>query len=64
LALKAKENSCLIIRENSKGSLAGIHVKTTLKVLSSAPEIRVVTATTKYNALDNKIRGVTSGFGR
>jgi hypothetical protein len=60
LALKAKGKSCLIIRENSKGSLAGIPVKTTPKVLSSAPEIRVGTTTTKYNALDNKVRRATN----
>jgi hypothetical protein len=51
--LKAKEKSCLIIRENSKGGIAGIPIKTTLKVLSSAPKIEVGTTTTKYNALDN-----------
>jgi hypothetical protein len=50
----------MIIRENFKGSLAGIPVKTTLKVLSSASEIRVGTTTTKYNALDNKVRGATN----
>jgi hypothetical protein len=57
LALKAKEKSYLITRESSKGSPVGIPVKTTLKVLSFAPEIRVGTTTTKYNALDNKVEG-------
>jgi hypothetical protein len=56
LALKAKEKNCLITRESSKGSPAGIPVRTTPKVLSSAPEIRVGTATTKHNTLDNKVR--------
>jgi hypothetical protein len=60
LALKAKEKSYLITRESSKGSPAGIPIKTTLKVLSSAPEIRVGTATTKYKALDNKVIGATN----
>jgi hypothetical protein len=60
LALKVKEKSSLIIRENSKGSLLGIPVKTTLKVLSSAPKIRVGTTTTNYNALDNKVRTITN----
>jgi hypothetical protein len=54
--LKSKEKSCLITRESSKGSPAGIPVRTTPKVLSSTPEIRVGTATTKHNALDNKVR--------
>jgi hypothetical protein len=60
LALKAKEKSCLTTRESSKGSPTGIPVKTTPKVLSSAPEIKVGTTTTKYNALDNKVRGATN----
>jgi hypothetical protein len=60
LALKAKEKNCLIIRENSKDSLAGIPDKATLKVLSSALEIRVGTIITKYDALDNKVRGATN----
>jgi hypothetical protein len=58
--LKAKEKSCLITRESSKGGPAGIPVGTTLKVLSFAPEIRVGTTTTKYNALGNKVRGATN----
>jgi hypothetical protein len=49
-----------MIRESSKGRPAGIPVRTTPKVLSSAPEIRVVTTTIKYNALDNKVRGATN----
>jgi hypothetical protein len=60
LALKVKEKSCLIIRESSKGSPARIPVRTTPKVLSSAPEIRVGATTNKYNALDNKVRGTTN----
>jgi hypothetical protein len=60
LALQAKEKSCLIIRESSKGSPAGIPVRTTPKVLSSAPKIIVGATTTKYNALDNKVRGTTN----
>jgi hypothetical protein len=60
LALKAKGKSYRITRESSKGSPAGIPVRTTPKVLSSAPEIRVGTSTTKHNALDNKVRGATN----
>jgi hypothetical protein len=60
LALKEKVKSCLITRESSKGSTAGIPVKTTPKVLSSASEIRVGTTTTKHNTLDNKVRGATN----
>jgi hypothetical protein len=60
LALKAKEKNCLIIRENFKGSPAGIPVRITTRVLSSALEIRVGTTTTKYNALDNKVKGATN----
>jgi hypothetical protein len=60
LAWKAKEKICLITRESSKGGPIGIPVKTTLKVLSSAPKISVGTATAKYNALDNKVRGTTN----
>jgi hypothetical protein len=60
LALKAKEKSCLVIRESSKGSPTGIPIRTTLKVLSSVPKIRVGTTTTKYNALDNNVRGATN----
>jgi hypothetical protein len=60
LALKAKGKSCQITRESTKGRPTGIPVKTIPKVLSSAPEIRVEAATTKYNALDNKVRGSTN----
>jgi hypothetical protein len=58
--LKAKGKSCLIIRESSKGNPVGIPVRTTPKVLSSALEIKVGTTTTKYNALDNKVRRATN----
>jgi hypothetical protein len=58
--LKAKEKNCLIIRENFKGNPAGIPIRTTHRVLSSALEIRVGTTTTKYNALHNKVRGATN----
>jgi hypothetical protein len=60
LAFKAKGKSCLITRESSKGRPVGIPVKTTPKVLSSAPKTRVGTTTTKHNALDNKVRGATN----
>jgi hypothetical protein len=42
------------------GRLAGIPVRTTPRVPSSAPEIRVGTTTTKCSALDNKVRGATN----
>jgi hypothetical protein len=58
--LKAKGKSCRISRESTKGRPVGVPVKTTPKVLSSAPKIRVGTATTKYSALDNKVRGATN----
>jgi hypothetical protein len=60
LALKAKGKSCRITRESSKGRPAGIPARTTPKVLSSAPKIRVGTTTIKHNALDNKVRGATN----
>jgi hypothetical protein len=60
LALKAKEKNSLIIRENFKDSPAGIPVRITSRVFSSALEIRVGTTTTKYNALDNKVKGATN----
>jgi hypothetical protein len=60
LALKAKGKSCRITRESSKGRPAGIPVRTTPKVLSSTREIRVGTTTTKYNGLENKVRGATN----
>jgi hypothetical protein len=58
--LKAKGKSCWITRESTKGISVGILGKTTPKVLSSAPKIRVETTTTKYNALDNKVREATN----
>jgi hypothetical protein len=60
LALKAKGKSCQITRESSKGRPAGIPVRTTPKVLSSAPETRVGTTIIKHNVLDNKVKGATS----
>jgi hypothetical protein len=57
LALKAKGKSGRITRESTKGKPVGIPIKTTPKVLSSAPKIRVGTTTIKHNALDNKVRG-------
>jgi hypothetical protein len=60
LALKAKGKSYRITRESTKGRPAGIPIRTTPKVLSSAPEIRVGTTTIKHNALDNKVRGATN----
>jgi hypothetical protein len=58
LDLKGKGKSCLITRESSKSRPLGIPVRT--KVLSFALEIRVGTTTTKYNTLDNKVRGATN----
>jgi hypothetical protein len=60
LALKAKEKNCLIIKGNSKNSPAGIPVRTTRKVPSFTLEIKVETIITKYNALDNVVRGATN----
>jgi hypothetical protein len=60
LALKAKGKSCPIIRGSTKGRPAEIPGKTTLKALSSAPEIRVETTTIKHIALDNKVRGAAN----
>jgi pSer/pThr/pTyr-binding forkhead associated (FHA) protein len=57
LALKVKERSYLTTKENFKVSLAGTPVRTTLKVLSTALEIRVETII-KCNALDNKAREI------
>jgi hypothetical protein len=57
LALKVKEKNCLTIKGSSKVSPTGTPTRTTLKVLSSALEIRVETII-KCNALDNKARGV------
>jgi hypothetical protein len=56
LALRAKEENCLIIKGSFKVSLAEILARTTHRVLSFALEIRVET-TIKCNALDNKVRG-------
>jgi hypothetical protein len=58
--LKAKGKSCLITRESSKGKPAGIPIRITPKVLSSAPKIRVGTTTIKHNTLDIKVRGATN----
>jgi hypothetical protein len=58
--LKAKGKSCRITRESTKGRPAGIPIKTTPKVLSSAPEIKVGTTTIKHSALHNKVRGATN----
>jgi hypothetical protein len=55
LALKAKEGNRLTTKGNSKVSIAGTPARTTLKVLSSALEIRVEIII-KCNALDNKAR--------
>jgi hypothetical protein len=55
--LKEKGKSGWITRESTKGKPVGIPIKTTPKVLSSAPKIRVGTTTIKHNALDNKVRG-------
>jgi hypothetical protein len=52
LALKAKGKSCRITRESTKGRLVGIPVRTTPRVLSSTPKIRVGTTTTKYSVGD------------
>jgi hypothetical protein len=60
LALKEKRKSCRITRESTKDRPAEIPVKTTPKVLSSAPDIRVGTITIKHNALDNKVREATN----
>ena len=56
MALKAKEGNYLTIKENFKVSPAGIPARTTLKVRSSALEIRVEIII-KCNALDSKARG-------
>jgi hypothetical protein len=60
LALKAKEKNYLITRENSKDSPAGIPIRTTLRVLNFALEIRVGITTITCNALDNKVREATN----
>jgi len=58
--LKTKGKNCPTTKGNTKGRPADAPGKTTPKVLSSAPEIKVGTTTTKYNALDNKVRGATN----
>jgi hypothetical protein len=55
--LKAKEGNYLTTKENSKVSPAGTPAGTTLKVRSSALEIRVKMII-KCNALDNKAREI------
>jgi hypothetical protein len=57
LALKTKGKNCPITSGSTKGRPVETPGKTTPKVLSSAPEIRVETTTIKHNALDNKARG-------
>jgi hypothetical protein len=57
MALKAKEGNCLTTKGNSKVSPAGTFAQTTLKVLSSALEIRVEIII-KCNALDSKVREI------
>jgi hypothetical protein len=56
LALKAKEGNYLTIKVNFKVSPAGTPARTTLKVHSSALEIRVEIIM-KCNALESKARG-------
>jgi hypothetical protein len=55
LALKVKEGNCLTTKGSSKVSPAGTPAQTTLKVHSSALEIRVEVII-KCNTLDNKAR--------
>jgi hypothetical protein len=57
LALRVKERSYLTTKENSKVSPAGTPARTTLKVRSSALEIKAETII-KCNALDNKAREI------
>jgi hypothetical protein len=57
LALKVKERSYLTTKENFKVSLVGTPVRTTLKVRSSALEIKAETII-KCNALDSKAREI------
>jgi hypothetical protein len=57
LALRVKERSYLTTKENSKVSQAGTPGQTTLKVRSSALEIKVETII-KCNALDSKAREI------
>jgi hypothetical protein len=55
--LKVKEGNCLTTKGSSKVSPAGTPARTTLKVRSSALEIRVEMII-KCNALDSKAREV------
>ena len=55
--MKAKERNYLTTKENFKVSLAGTPVRTTLKVRSSALEIKAETII-KCNALDSKAREI------
>jgi hypothetical protein len=57
LALKEKERNYLTIKGNFKVSLAGTPARTTLKVRSSALEIKAETII-KCNALDSKAREI------
>jgi hypothetical protein len=57
LALKAKERNYLTIKGNFKVSLAGTHARTTLKVHSSALEIKAEIII-NCNALDSKAREI------
>jgi hypothetical protein len=57
LALRVKERSYLTTKENFKVSLARIPARTTLKVHSSALEIKAETII-KCNTLDNKAREI------
>jgi hypothetical protein len=55
--LRVKERSYLTTKENSKVSQAGTPTRTTLKVRSSALEIKVETII-KCNVLDSKAREI------
>jgi hypothetical protein len=57
LALKAKERNYLTIKGSFKVSLAGTPARTTLKVSSSALEIKAE-AIIRCNALDSKAREI------
>jgi hypothetical protein len=57
LALKAKERNYLTTKENFKVSPAGTLARTTLKVRSSALEIKAETII-KCNALDSKAKEI------
>jgi hypothetical protein len=60
IGLENKRKNYPIIRGSTKGRPAETPGKTTPKVLSSAPETRVGTTTTKHSALDKKIGGTIS----